>query len=55
MNQEISPVLITGAAGFIGSALAIKLIKEKILSYSVLKSWKPTKSNISDIIKIITN
>tara|TARA_A100001388_G_C28770894_1_gene503740 strand:- start:2 stop:1036 length:1035 start_codon:yes stop_codon:yes gene_type:complete len=30
MNQEISPVLITGAAGFIGSALAIKLIKEKI-------------------------
>ena len=26
MNQEISPVLITGAAGFIGSALAIKLI-----------------------------
>jgi len=30
MNQEISPVLITGVAGFIGSALAIKLIKEKI-------------------------
>ena len=35
--------------------LSNKLIKEKILSYSVLKSWKPTKSNISDIIKIITN
>ncbi len=30
MNKDISPVLITGAAGFIGSALAIKLIKEKI-------------------------
>ena len=30
MNKEISPVLITGVAGFIGSALAIKLIKEKI-------------------------
>ena len=30
MNTEISPVLITGVAGFIGSAQAIKLIKEKI-------------------------
>tara|TARA_B100000989_G_scaffold166430_1_gene124437 strand:- start:1768 stop:2619 length:852 start_codon:yes stop_codon:yes gene_type:complete len=32
-----------------------KLIKEKTLSYKVLKSWKPTKSNISDIIKTIKN
>ena len=30
MNKEISPVLITGVAGFIGAALATKLIKEKI-------------------------
>ena len=32
-----------------------KLLKEKTLSYKALKSWKPTKSNISDIIKIIKN
>ena len=35
--------------------LSNKLIKEKSLSYKKLKSWKPIKSNISDIIKIIKN
>ena len=35
--------------------LSNKLIKEKSLPYKKLKSWKPIKSNISDIIKIIKN
>ena len=35
--------------------LSNKLIKEKTLKYKRLKSWKPTKSNISDIVKIINN
>ena len=35
--------------------LSNNLIKEKSLSYKELKSWKPIKSNISDIIKIIKN
>ena len=35
--------------------LSNNLIKEKSLSYKKLKSWKPFKSNISDIIKIIKN
>ena len=35
--------------------LSNNLIKEKSLSYKKLKSWKPIKSNISDIIKIIKN
>ena len=35
--------------------LSKKLIKEKTLTYNALKSWKPTKSNINDIVKIIKN
>ena len=35
--------------------LSSKVIKEKSLSYKKLKSWKPLKSNISDIINIIKN
>ncbi len=35
--------------------LSNNLIKEKSLPYKKLKSWKPIKSNISDIIKIIKN
>jgi len=35
--------------------LSNKLIKEKTLPYMRLKNWKPTKSNISDIVKIINN
>ena len=35
--------------------LSRKLIKEKSLSYKKLKSWKPCKSNISDVISIIKN
>ena len=35
--------------------LSNKLIKEKTLPYKRLKNWKPTKSNISDIVKIINN
>ena len=35
--------------------LSSKVIKEKSLSYKKLKSWKPRKSNISDIINIIKN
>ena len=35
--------------------LSNKLIKEKSIPYKKLKSWKPIKSNISDIIKIIKN
>tara|TARA_Y100000741_G_C18093941_1_gene493944 strand:- start:163 stop:705 length:543 start_codon:yes stop_codon:yes gene_type:complete len=35
--------------------LSDKLIKEKTLPYKRLKNWKPTKSNISDIVKIINN
>ena len=35
--------------------LSNNFIKEKSLSYKKLKSWKPIKSNISDIIKIIKN
>jgi len=33
--------------------LSSKLIKEKSLPYKKLKSWKPCKSNISDVINII--
>ena len=33
--------------------LSDNLIKEKSLPYKKLKSWKPRKSNISDIINII--
>ena len=35
--------------------LSNNLIKEKSLPYKKLKSWKPIKSNMSDIIKIIKN
>ena len=35
--------------------LSNKLIKEKTLPYKRLKNWKPTKSTISDIVKIINN
>ncbi len=35
--------------------LSNKLIKEKSLPYKKLKSWKPCKSNISDVINIIKN
>jgi len=35
--------------------LSNKVIKEKTLPYKKLKSWKPRKSNISDIINIIKN
>ncbi len=35
--------------------LSSKVIKEKSLPYKKLKSWKPRKSNISDIINIIKN
>ena len=35
--------------------LSSNLIKEKSLPYKKLKSWKPLKSNISDIINIIKN
>ncbi len=35
--------------------LSNNLIKEKSLPYKKLKSWKPLKSNISDIINIIKN
>ena len=33
--------------------LSSKVIKEKSLPYKKLKSWKPRKSNISDIVNII--
>ena len=35
--------------------LSSKFIKEKSLPYKKLKSWKPCKSNISDVINIIKN
>ena len=35
--------------------LSKKIIVEKIFSYSKLKSWKPLKSNIEDLINIIKN
>ena len=35
--------------------LSSKVIKEKSLPYKKLKSWKPRKSNISEIINIIKN
>ena len=58
MADTISPILVTGAAGFIGAALSIRLIKEgaRVIGIDNLNSYyDPTlkKSRLSEIDKTL--